>query len=158
MRADPLIVLAIAVASAPAPAARADRRLHGSAGAGGSLLLTGGRGDRGRFDAAIDVKLGGRFGVLAAWHAFDGTHRGLVGAGLVFEAAAARPRLVLDLYAELGADLDAAAPLAGGGLRTTLAIAGPLGLVFDSGAHLVIDGIAETRLQLHVSTLVVGRW
>jgi hypothetical protein len=158
-------ILALAAAAAlPPPAAHAEppppraRRIHGSAGAGGALLLTGGRGDRGRLDAAIDVKLRGRFGVLAAWRAFDDAHRGLVTAGLVYEAAAARPRLVLDLYAVLGADLDAEAPLAGGGLRTTLRIAGPVGIVLDTGGHLVIDGIADTRLQLQTSALVAVRW
>jgi hypothetical protein len=160
-------VLALAAAAAlPPPSARAEpepaparaRRIHGSIGAGGAVLLTGGRGDRGRFDAAIDVKLRGRFGALAAWRAFDDAHRGLLTAGLVYEAAAARPRLVLDLYAVLGADLDAAAPVAGGGLRTTLALAGPIGVVLDAGGHLVIDGIAETRLQLQSSALFSVRW
>jgi hypothetical protein len=76
----------------------------------------------------------------------------------VFEAAAARPRLVLDLHADLGADLDARAPLAGGGLRTTLQLVGPLGVVVDSGAYLVIDGIERTRLQLQSSALLAVRW
>lgn len=158
-------ILALAAAAAlPAPDARAEppparaRRSHGSIGAGGALLLTGGRGDRGRLDAAIDLTLGGRFGALAAWRAFDDAHRGLLTAGLVFEAAAARPRLVLDLYAVLGADLDAAAPVAGGGLRTTLAVAGPVGVVLDTGGHLVIDGMADTRLQLQTSALLAVRW
>lgn len=162
-RARPLLAaLALALAILGAPAARAEapggRRLHGSAGAGGALLLTGGGGDRARLEVAADVKLGGRFGALAAWRAFDDARRGLVTAGLSFEAAAARPRLVLDLHADLGADLGTRAPLAGGGVRTTLQIAGPLGLVVDSGAYLVIDGIERTRLQLQSSALVAVRW
>ncbi|HWU88884.1 MAG TPA: hypothetical protein VN253_16575, partial [Kofleriaceae bacterium] len=83
---------------------------------------------------------------------------GLVCAGLVYEAASSRPRLVLDLHAELGADLDIAAPLAGGGVRATIAVAGPLGVVVDSGGYLVIDGIAETRLQLQTAALIAARW
>jgi hypothetical protein len=156
------IIAALAILGAAAPPARADgpagRRFHGSAGAGGALLLTGGRGDRARLDAAIDLKLRGRFGVLAAWRALDQEHRGLVTAGLVYEGAAARPRLVVDLHADLGADLDAGAPLAGGGIRTSLQIAGPLGVVVDAGAYLVIDGIERTRLQLQSSLLVAVRW
>jgi hypothetical protein len=155
-------LLALAVLGAAAAAARAEapggRRIHGSAGAGGALLWTGGGGDRARLEVAADVKLGGRFGALAAWRALDDARRGLVTAGLVFEAAAARPRLVLDLHADLGADLDARAPLAGGGIRTTLQLVGPLGLVFDAGAYLVLDGIERTRLQLQGSALVAVRW
>jgi hypothetical protein len=151
---------ALAILGAPATAATADPagRVHGSAGAGGALIGTGDRGDRARLDAAVDVKLRGRFGALAAWRAFDDRHRGLATAGLVFEAGAARPRLVLDLHADLGADLDAGAPLAGGGIRTTLAIAGPLGVVLDSGAYLVLDGLDGTRLQLQSSASVAARW
>ncbi len=153
-------LLAIAILGAPggAMADPADR-VHGSAGLGGALLWTGDGGDRLRLDAAISVQVGRRFGVLAAWRAFDDDeHRGLVTAGLTFEAAAARPRLVLDLHASLGADLDAVAPVAGGGVRTTLRIAGPLGVVLDSGAYLVIDGIEGTRLQLQSSALAAVRW
>jgi hypothetical protein len=152
-------VLALALAGTVAPgAARGERRIHGSLGAGGALLATGGGGDRGRLELTADVKLRGRFGALAAWRAFDDEHRGLVTAGVVYEAGAARPRLVLDLHADLGADLDARAPLAGGGLRTTLAIVGPLGVVLDSGAYLVIDGVEGTRLQLQSSALLSIRW
>jgi hypothetical protein len=76
----------------------------------------------------------------------------------VYEGAAARPRLVLDLHAELGADLDARVPLVGGGIRTTLTIIGPLGVALDTGAYLVLDGIDRTRLQLQTSTVLVARW
>jgi len=149
-----MIVVALLAAAAP-PALAGP---HGSAGAGGALVLTGDGGDRLRLDAAVDVKLGRRLGALAAWRAFDEGHRGLAMAGLVFEAGAARPRLVLDLHADLGADLDAGAPLAGGGIRTTLAIAGPLGVVLDSGGYLVIDGLDRTRLQLQGSASLAARW
>lgn len=144
----------------PEPAAepRPGRRFHGSVGAGGALLLTGADGDHARLEIAADGKLGGRYGALLAWRGLDDGRRGLATAGLVFEAGAARPRLVLDLHVDLGADLDARAPLAGGGVRTTLGIAGPLGVIFDSGAYLVIDGLDGTRLQLQSSALVGVRW
>jgi hypothetical protein len=153
-----LAIAALAMLGATPAHAEPARRFHGSVGAGGALLLTGDLGDRARLEASADVKLGGRFGALAAWRAFDDHHRGLVAAGLVFEAGAARPRLVLDLHADLGADLDARAPLAGGGIRTTLAIVGPLGVVLDSGAYLVIDGLDDTRLQLQSSASLAARW
>ena len=149
--------LAIPALLVAAPA-HADRGVHGSVGAGGSLLLTGGGGDRGRLDVAIDVKPRSRFGGIVAWRAFDENHRGLVTAGVVYEGGAARPRLVLDLYAHVGFDLDAKAPLVGGGLRTTLAIIGPLGVVLDSGAQLVVDGLSETRLQIASGAFVAGRF
>ena len=137
---------------------RPGRRFHGSVGVGGALLLTGDDGDRLRLEIAADAKLGGRYGALLAWRGIGDDLRGLLTAGLVFEAGAARPRLVLDLHADLGADLDVRAPLAGGGIRTTLGIAGPLGVVLDSGAYLVIDGVDGTRLQIQSSALVAVRW
>ncbi len=143
------------LANAPADA---DRDLHGSVGAGGSLLLAGGQGDRTRLDVELDLKAHSRFGGLVAWRAFDADHRGLVCAGLLYEAAAARPRLVLDLHADLGADLDARAPLVGGGIRATLAIAGPLGVAVDTVGALVLDGIDGSRLVLSTSVMIVARW
>lgn len=166
-RSVALAVLAVLALSGPISGpARAEpaaepterRREHGSVGVGGALLATGGRGDRLRVDATFDVKLGSRYGALAAWRAIDGAHRGIVLGSFVFEAAAARPRLVIDLHAGLGADLDARAPVAGAGIRTTLAIIGPIGVVFDGGGYLVIDGVEETRLQLAGTTLLALRW
>jgi hypothetical protein len=133
-------------------------RVHGAVGAGGSLALTGHQDDRLRFDVVANLKLFSRVGALVAWRAADREHRGLVMAGLVYEGAAARPRLVLDLHVEIGVDLDAEAPVVGGGILTTLAIVGPLGIALDTGAYLVLDGIDETRLQIQSSALVVARW
>ena len=82
-----------------------------------------------------------RYGILVALRDVDGDHHGLLCAGVLFEAAAARPTLALALHADVGVDLDARAPLVGGGLRTTLAIVGPLGVALDAGGELVIDGI-----------------
>lgn len=181
-RVLPLAALAAAAGSAPAraeaPAEPSDpgprpgasdasgasdahpvgRSLHGSIAVGGALLLTGDRGDRTRAELSADLKLRSRYGVLVAWRAPDEHHRGLVTAGLTFEAGAARPRLVIDLHADLGADLDARAPLAGGGIRTTLGLAGAAGLILDAGGYLVLDGVAETRLQLQSSALLALRW
>lgn len=147
-----LLVLALSAT------AHADGALHGSAGGGGALLLSGAQGDRLRLDVAVDVKLRSRFGVLLAARALDVERAGLVMAGVTYEGAAARPRLVLDLFAAAGVDVAARAPLVGGGLRTTLAIYQMLGVVLDLGGYLVIDGLADTRLQIQSSTLLVVRW
>lgn len=130
---------------------------HGSVGGGGSLLVTGDQGDRLRLDVQVELKPNSRYGGSLAWRSFDPDHRGVVTAGLIFEAAAARPRLVLDLHADLGADLDQRAPVLGGGLRNTLTIVGPLGIALDTGAYLVVDGI-ESRLVLATNALLVARW
>ena len=154
-------MLAIAVAASPAPAAHAERRLHGSVGAGGALLLTGGRGDRAAVRrSTVDLKP--RQPVRRLARVARVRRRRTTAssrAGLVYEAAAARPRLVLDLHARRrrrsrrdGAARSVAA------LRTTLAIVGPLGVVLDAGAYLVLDGIDDTRLQLQSSTILVARW
>lgn len=138
------------------------RPWHGSVGIGGSFVLAGAQGDRHRIDVAIDLKPRSRYGITLAWRAIEPReidhHDGLLMAGLLYEGAAARPRLVLDLHADAGIDLDARRPLIGGGIRTTLTIVGPLGVVLDSGVYLVLDGIDDSRLHVQSSTLVVGRW
>lgn len=138
--------------------AHADRGLHGSAGVGGSLIMTGAQGDHFRLDLTFDLKPRSRYGVVIGWRAFDEDHKGMVTAGLAFEGAASRPRLVVDLHADLGVDLDARRPLVGGGIRTTLMIVGPFGLVLDTGGYLVIDGVDDSRLQLQGATLLAARW
>ena len=141
-----------------ASTARADRPLHGGVGVGGSLLLSGDNGDKLRADVELDVEPYSRFGGLVALRGFDENHRGLLCGGLIYEAAAARPRLVLDLHADLGADLDARAPLAGGGLRIVLTVIGPLAVSYDGGFYLVIDGVDKTRLVTSGALEVVARW
>jgi hypothetical protein len=154
-----LNVRALFVVAALVGTAVADRdSLHGSAGAGGTLVMTGEQGDRFRLDVSFDLKPRSRYGVLVAWRAFDEDHHGLVTAGISYEGAASRPRLVLDLHADLGFDLDAKRPLGGGGIRTTLMIIGPLALVLDMAAYLVVDGVDGTRLQLQSCSLIAGRW
>ena len=151
MRSLALVVLLVGVA-------RADRAIHGSAGVGGSLLATGAQGDRFRLDLTFDVKPRSRYGAVVGWRAFDQDHHGLVTAGLAYEGAASRPRLVLDLHADLGFDLDAKRPLVGGGIRSTLMIVGPFGVVLDTGGYLVIDGVDNSRFQLQSAMLFGARW
>jgi hypothetical protein len=137
-----------------ASTAHADRPFHGSAGAGTSTALTGDGGDHLRFDIGVDLEPKSRYGVTLGWRQFDEDHRGLVVGGLVYEGAAARPRLVLDLHAGAGVDLDRPAPLVVAGIRPTLKIIGPLAIVFDLSAYVVLDGIDDSRLQLASSALV----
>src|SRR5690606_20394623 len=111
-----------------------------------------------RYELAFDFKPRSRYGGFVAWRAFDGEHHGMLLGGLVFEGAASRPRLVLDLHADAGADLDQRAPVLGGGIRTTLTIWGPFGIAFDGGAYLVLDGLDDTRLRFQGSTSLVLRW
>ena len=145
--------LALAVLLVAAPAL-ADRPLHGSIGAGPSLALTGARGDHARYDIAFDFKPRSRYGITLGWRQVDADRRGLAVAGLVFEGAAARPRLVLDLHVDAGIDLDDILPLAGAGVRATLMIKGPLAIVFDLAGYLVLDDIDNSRLQLASSALL----
>jgi hypothetical protein len=152
-----LLLLAIAT---PAHA----RPIHGSIGGGGAIVIAGEDGDHFRNELSLDLKWRSRYGAILGWRAFDygsfgdGEHKGLLTGGLVYEAGAARPRLVLDLTLEAGADLDQEAPLVGGGIRNTLTIYGPLGVVGHLGAYLVIDGVDDSRLHLQSNLLVVLRW
>jgi hypothetical protein len=149
------VVIALLAASAGAD----DRPWHGSAGGGGSFLVTGSEGDRARFELAVDVEPHGRYGAIVAWRGFDEDgHRGMALAGLVYEAAAARPLLVIDLHGDAGIDLDATAPVAGGGLRTVLTAYKTVGVALDTGGYLVIQGIDNNRFVLSSSLQLVARW
>lgn len=149
---------ALAILCALTASAHADRGVHGSVGGGSALLVTGHDDNRFRFELELDIEPASRYGGFVAWRGFDDEHRGMLLGGLLYEGGAARPRLVLDLHGDVGADLDQRAPVVGGGIRTTLTIIGPLGLAFDSGAYLVVDGVDDTRLRLMGSTSIVGRW
>lgn len=157
-----LAVAALGLAATGSRSAAEPRPWHGSVGAGGSLLLSGeGDGARARLDAEVDLLPGGAlgpYGGLLALRGADGDHHGLLCAGLLFEAAAARPRLALAFHVDAGADLDARAPLAGGGLRTTLGLVGPLGVALDATGELVLDGLAHARFVLGASAMLVVRW
>jgi hypothetical protein len=48
--------------------------------------------------------------------------------------------------------------MVGGGLRTVIAIVGPLGVALDTGGYLVIDGVDNTRLQLATGASLVARF
>lgn len=139
---------------------RPPRPWHGSIGGGGAMLLSGlDGGKRLRLEGELDVLFpASRHGVLLALRAADREHLGLLTAGVMFEAGASRPRIVLGLHADLGIDLDRLAPVAGGGIRTTIKVYRALGIALDNGAYLVVDGIRATRLVFSSSTSLVLRW
>lgn len=159
-------VLALLAPALPAEADEASdpprppRPWHGSIGGGGALLLTGlDGGKRLRLEGEIDVLFPeSRHGVLLAMRAADRDHLGLLTGGVMFEAGASRPRIVLGLHADLGVDLDRLAPVAGGGIRTTIKIYKALGIALDNGAYLVVAGLRDTRLVFSSSTSLVLRW
>ena len=135
-----------------------DRPLHGSFSAGGTLLATGANGDRQRGELELDVEPYSRFGISVALREFDQSYNGIVTAGLVYEAGAARPRLVVDLHADVGFDLDQHAPVVGGGVRTTLALLGPVGIALDSGGYFVIDGLDRSRFAIALGAAAMITW
>lgn len=153
-----LAMRALGVVCAVASPALADRPVHGSIGGGGSLLLTGAQGDHWRYELEVDLKPRSRFGGFVAWRAFDDTHDGMLLGGIVYEAGAARPLLVIDLHGDVGADLDQRVPVIGGGVRTTLTLWKAFGIAFDGGGYLVIDDVDDTRFVIATSTSAVLRW
>lgn len=157
---------ALLLVAAATSGARADdelpdpaRPLHGSISIGGSLLATGqARGSHLRAEVEVDLEPFSRYGALVALRAADADHRGLLCAGLLYEGAAARPKLVLSLHVELGADLDQHAPVVGGGVRAILFLVGPLAVSFDGGTYVVIDGVDHSRLVLSSAASVAAAW
>jgi len=151
-----LVVFLVLVSPA---VAFADRPWHGSAGAGTSFLVTGSEGDRTRFELEVDAEPHSRYGALLAWRGFDEDgHYGLLLGGLMYEAAAARPLLVVDFHADAGIDLDAKAPVAGAGIRTVLTVYKAFGVALDTGGYLVVEGVDDTRFVLSSSLQLVARW
>lgn len=151
-----LAVLLLAGNAAAEPAA------HGSAAVGAELLGTGLAGhDRLRLTAALAYAppRWQRRGVVVALRQLSlddaSPRRAVLTGGLTFEAGAARPRLALALYADAGVALGPTAPVAGGGLRVTSQLLGPLAVVVDVGGHLVVDvGAGDLHLALGAALLV----
>ena len=159
-----LAAMAITSARPLTAVAEPPRTWRGGIGAGGSVALLGPVTTGLVADAAL--KPGGIFGRLGARvegrtldeELEDGIDGGLLLGGVVYEAAAARPRLVIDLHAEAGAALPDPRLAVGGGAITQLWLVGPLAIGLDSSAHLVLDGVDGTELILAGAlTVRVGR-
>ena len=146
--------LATARATPHTASAEPPRPWRAGLGAGGFVAALGPVGSG--LVADIAVKPGGglgRFGLRAEGRTLDddladGIDGGLLLGGVVYEAAAARPRLVVDLHGDAGAALPDARLAVGGGATTQLWLAGPLAIGLDSSAHLVLDGVDGTELVL----------
>lgn len=143
-----IVALVISLASPALGEPMSARPIHWSVGAGGYAAITGCE----RTGSLLDAELfpGGRFGQLGFRIEGRGVGRALpsaVLAGVTLEAAAARPRLVLALYATVGANFDRA-PMVAAGVQSQLFLIGPIALGFDGGGLLIIDGTANTELIL----------
>lgn len=146
-------LLALAAFAAPARA-----ETHGFVGLGPALLATGARDEAFRLSLAAEV-LRGRYGGGLALHAIGGPDRlGVAALRVCLQAAAAPPKLWLRLHGELGLALADRLPMAGAGLSATLRVAGPVAVVLDGNGHLVIDGVADTRLVLSGALLAAVAW
>ncbi|HEU5059833.1 MAG TPA: hypothetical protein VFU21_25050 [Kofleriaceae bacterium] len=156
--------IASASASPHTAVAEPTRPWRGGIGAGGSAMLLGPVATGLVADAAL--KPGGAFGRVGAraeartidGDLGDGIDGGLLLGGVVYEAAAARPRLAIDLHGDAGVALPDARLVLGGGGTTQLWLAGPLAIGLDSSAHVILDGVDGTELILAGSlTVRVGR-
>jgi hypothetical protein len=127
---------------------------HYSVGVGGLLTLAGSTGAL--VAAQLEVLPGGRvgrLGGLALVRASQGAEQGLLALGAVYEAAAARPRLWLELHAEVGATWGTTRPVGGGGIIAHVALWGPIGLALDTGLHIIYGG-TDTELVLATTALI----
>jgi hypothetical protein len=128
------------------------RAWHGGIGAGGYVALLGPVSNG--LAAAAELSPGGAFGRLGARvegrtlddDLGDGIDGGLLLGGLVYEAAAARPRLAISLHGEAGAAVPDPHLAVGGGVETTLWIVGPLAVGLDSTVHVVLRGVDSELL------------
>lgn len=130
------------------------RGAHWGIGFGGSAMITGSASSGSLTNA--ELYPGGRFGRLGFRLEARGIGRTLANTilgGVTFEAAVARPRLQLALYAAVGGTVDGL-PAASAGLQTQLWLVGPLALGLDTGGVLVIDGTADTELLLGSSLTI----
>jgi hypothetical protein len=147
MRGRPLQLALIVAAGLVARAADAEeaRPWAGGLGAGGYVAIGGpARSGLAASAALYPGAWAGRFGArLEARTAGDDEpfDSGLFTAGLIYETAAARPRLSLALHGEAGALAPDPRAALGGGAEVQLWVFGPLALAVDSSAHVLLDGL-----------------
>lgn len=128
----------------------ASHRFHWSATIGWFGALSGplGHGPA----AHIELLPGGAFGRfgIGLYYRGDRTVRhGAYLAGLVYEAGAARPKLVMTLHAAVGYDAAHDLPIVGGGWRISLAVSGPIVVSTNLTGQLFLDGV-NSRLGIGV--------
>jgi len=136
-----------------------------SIGAGGAALLSGAAGETWRGLAEIDLYPGGPLGKVGGSLAVRSLlldpfgDAGLATAGVIYEAAAARPRLVMALHGEAGIAFgpdgaDRLRPAIGGGLKTHLGVIGPLALATDVTAHVIAEDVDDLTLVFSLGALI----
>jgi hypothetical protein len=163
MRRRPLQLALIVVAGlvAPAAAAQEARPWAGGLGVGGYVAI-GGPAQSGLaataalYPGAWAGRFGARFEARTAGddEPFDSA---LFTAGLIYETAAARPRLSLALHGEAGAMAPDPRPALGGGVELQLWLLGPLALAADSSAHVLVDGVDSELVLAGVLSLRLAR-
>jgi len=139
------------------------RDWHAGIGAGGYVAILGPVSNG--LVASADVSPGGSFGRLGARveartlddDLGDGIDGGLLLGGVVYEAAAARPRLAVALHGEAGVAVPDPHLAVGGGVETTLWIIGPLAVGLDATVHLVLRGVDSELLVGSALTLGLAR-
>jgi hypothetical protein len=123
--------------------AHADRPFRGSVGLGSHVAITGPVDWGGVVNAEIFP--GGSLGPLGLRLEYRTVESdagvGWVTAGVGYEVGASRPRLVLELHADVGVTTEDPRPVAGAGVHTTLGQLGPLAVGLDSTAQLFVDGV-----------------
>ncbi len=133
------------------------RRVHGGFGGGTYLGLTGPAWGVTGFAELYPAGRFGRYGVRVEGRSVKQSGDGQATAGLVYEAAASRPRLQLALYADAGLSWSGPLrPVVGGGIETHLWVGGPVALVTVAGLSLRVDGTNSVlsitgSLQLHLA-------
>jgi hypothetical protein len=136
-----LAVLVLLAVLGEAAAARAELIV----GAGGALALSTDTGADLGLWGGVEISPPGRFGARADVWAFE--ERVLVEGALVLTLGATRPHLAISAHAGAGADLREPGVAAALGLTTQLGIVGPLIVVLDTTAHVIVwDGRFEVVL------------
>jgi hypothetical protein len=156
-----LAAVAITLAAGASSRAHAQprRSMHIGVSVGGYAATTG----PARWGPSVFAELspGGwldHFGARIEARGFEGFGDGWLAAGVVYEAAAARPRLVLSLHGEAGWTYgEAICPVAGGGGHVALFVAGPLAVGVDATATLVYAGVDSTLALAASAVLRLGR-
>ncbi|ACY17953.1 hypothetical protein [Haliangium ochraceum] len=129
---------------------------HWAVGAGSFLGLTG----PAAFGLAAEAQMvprfwpGPYFGLGVRYRGFRGLASGLVAAGPVFQAAATRPHLAIEMHASAGLRYGPAEPVFGAGVRTQLGLWGPLALALSADGYASFDG-ARLRLAVMPALMLV---
>lgn len=160
-RAAALAALCAVCAGRPAAAEQHPpdrvRRVHGGFGGGTYLGLTGPEWGVTGFAELYPAGRFGRFGLRIEGRSVKQSSDGQATAGIVYEAAASRPRLQLALYADAGVSwAGSVRPVLGGGVETHLWVRGPVAIVTAGGLSLRVDGTDSVlsitgSLQLHLA-------